>query len=143
MVGSLGHHTGAECVMEGRLEGLRILVVDDFMDQQVLLACILEQYGASVVTASSTEEAVELNEQLRPNVLVSDICMPEHDGYELIQAVREAEQDRAGKVPAIAVTGLVSVEEHIKAINAGFTWYLPRPFEPEELVLAICRLVGR
>lgn len=122
-----------------RLEGLRLLVVDDEPDARKLLHLLLEGCGAQVTVASSSVEALRLIEQVNPDVLVSDIGMPEQDGYELIQQVR----GRGLSVPAVALTAYARSEDRMRALSTGFDTHVPKPVEIAELVTVIQRLIQR
>ncbi len=126
-----------------QLDRLRILVVDDEEDTRDLLRTALEQCGSEVVTAGSAMEALEALEKSKPDVLISDIGMPEEDGYALIRKVRALSAARGGKVPAIALTAYARTEDRVRALVAGFQVHLPKPIEPVELVAVVASLVGR
>jgi PAS domain S-box-containing protein len=119
--------------------GLRILVVDDTPDLQDLAAIILEEYGAEVRKAGSAVAALNLLEESQFDLLLSDIAMPEMDGYSLLQEVRKRSPERGGNILAIALTAYASEESQQQATDAGFQMYLAKPIEPEELVKAIAR----
>ena len=125
------------------IEGLSILAVDDEADARELISTILRRTGARVVTAASAREALEELDRSTPDVLVSDIGMPEADGYSLIRQVRQRPADRGGNVPAIALTAYVREEDRNRMIHAGFTAHVPKPLEPPELIRTIGHLSGR
>jgi PAS domain S-box-containing protein len=125
------------------LTGLRVLVVDDEADTRALLRVMLEQCGSQVKTAASAAEALKLFEQSRPDVLVSDIGMPEEDGYKLIAGVRAMEAESGGRVPAIALTAYARAEDRVRVLRAGFQVHVPKPIEPDELVAVVASLAGR
>ena len=125
------------------LEGVKVLAVDDDRDTLGLLAVILSEYKATVQTASSTDEALEVLEWYAPDVLISDIAMPGEDGYSLINKIRECEAQTGGKpVQAIALTAYARVEDRARALSGGFNLFVPKPVEPSELVTAIAALVA-
>ncbi|HBL10671.1 MAG TPA: hybrid sensor histidine kinase/response regulator [Cyanobacteria bacterium UBA11162] len=125
------------------LTGLDILIVDDETDIRELIAFILEQSGASVSVTTSAEEAlIKLKESI-PDVLLSDIGMPHVDGYMLMEKVKDLLSEKGRKIPAIALTAYAGEYHQQKALEAGFQMHLAKPVEPEELVRAIARLVGR
>jgi len=126
-----------------QLDHLRVLVVDDEEDTRDLLRAVLERCGSEVVTAGSAREALEALEKSKPDVLVSDIGMPEEDGYALIGKVRSLSPERGGKVPAIALTAYARVEDRVRVLVAGFQVHLPKPIEPIELVAIVASLAGR
>jgi signal transduction histidine kinase len=125
------------------LEGLRVLVVDDDRDALELCSTVLEIYGAHVTTAASADEAMALLERSRPDVLVSDIGMPEEDGYALIKKVRTVEQDLGESIPAVALTAYASEEHRRRAINAGFQMHVPKPVSPPDLAMAVAKVSER
>ena len=125
------------------LAGLQVLVVDDEADTRELLRAVLEQCGSEVRTAGSAAEALALIAESKPDVLVSDIGMPEEDGYELIGKVRGLEAGLNERVPAIALTAYARLEDRIRALNAGFQVHVPKPIEPAELIAVVASLTGR
>ena len=128
------------------LEGVRVLVVDDEADARELITMILEQHGAQVKAVGSAATAFEIltnrSAQSRPDVLVSDIGMPNEDGYDLIRKVRALENEQGGKIPAIALTGYVKAEERVRALAEGYQKYVPKPVEPMELVAIVVSVLG-
>jgi signal transduction histidine kinase/CheY-like chemotaxis protein len=126
------------------LEGLRVLVVDDEPDTRRLLRTVLERCGSEVTTASSAAEALAAFIESKPDVLISDIGMPEEDGYELIGKLRASEAVASnGRIPAIALTAYARVEDRVRALNAGFQVHVPKPIEPVELLAVVASLTGR
>jgi signal transduction histidine kinase/ActR/RegA family two-component response regulator len=125
------------------LSGLRILVVDDEDDARTLARRVLEERGAHVITVSSAAEAIaSVGENNPPSVLVSDIGMPEQDGYDLIKQMRALPGD-AGRVPAVALTALARAEDRKRALSAGYQKHVSKPVDPTELVAVIASLAGR
>jgi signal transduction histidine kinase/ActR/RegA family two-component response regulator len=125
------------------LSGLRILVVDDEDDARTLARRILEERGAHVITVSSAAEAIaSVGENNPPSVLVSDIGMPEQDGYDLIKQMR-ALPGAAGRVPAVALTALARAEDRKRALSAGYQQHVSKPVDPAELVSVIASLAKR
>jgi signal transduction histidine kinase/ActR/RegA family two-component response regulator len=122
------------------LDGLRVLLVDDDQDTLQMLAVILTTYKATVQTTASSAEALEALKWFRPDVLVSDLAMPDDDGYSLISKVRELEAASGNKIPAVALTAYVRVEDRVHALSAGFNMFVPKPVEPTELITAIANL---
>jgi CheY-like chemotaxis protein/nitrogen-specific signal transduction histidine kinase len=125
------------------LADLQILVVDDEHDARRLLTSILEEYGAKVTTVASASEAIKALEQLQPDVLISDIGMPEDDGYTLVRRVRNLDAKQGGQIPAVALTAYVSQEDCTRALSAGFQMHLCKPVDTSELVNAVAELTGR
>ncbi|WP_017653997.1 CHASE3 domain-containing protein [Fortiea contorta] len=125
------------------LQGINIVVVDDEADTRELMITLLEQYGATVTAVASASEALEKITQLRPDVLISDIGMPEEDGYSLIRRVRSLTTEQGGQTPAIALTAYARTEDRIQALTAGFQTHIAKPIEPAELVAVIRSFVRR
>jgi CheY-like chemotaxis protein len=124
-----------------RVDGLRILVVDDEADARELVRAVLELHGAEAFTAGSAGEALHLLETRAFDVVVSDVGMPNRDGYWLIQAIRDLPgQNRM--VPAIAVTAYASRRDAAQALAAGYAAHLPKPLDTAQLVAAIADLTG-
>ncbi|MBD2102679.1 PAS domain S-box protein [Leptolyngbya sp. FACHB-261] len=130
-----------------RLDGLKVLIVDDEADAREMLTTLLKQSGAEVMTAASAREALAMITQFpseqRPDVLVSDIGMPNEDGYLLIHQVRALAPDQGGRIPAIALTAYARTEDRIRALSSGFQSHVPKPVEPAEFVTVVANLVNR
>lgn len=124
-----------------QLAGLRVLIVDDEEDARELLTMVMNKCEALVRVVSSAKEAITELENFRPDVLISDIGMPEEDGYELIRRVRSLPKERGGRTPAIALTAYARVEDRMKALSYGYQMHVPKPVEPAELVTVIASLV--
>ncbi|MEW6497519.1 MAG: PAS domain S-box protein, partial [Cyanobacteriota bacterium] len=135
------HSDGQEATTD--LSGVRVLVVDDEADMRELVAFILKESGAEVQVAASAAEALERWEQFKPDVLISDIGMPQMDGYMLMRQVRERSLEQGGQIPAIALTAYAGEFNQQQAIAAGFQRHLSKPVEPNELVRAIATLVNQ
>jgi len=125
------------------LEGLRVLVVDDEADARESLTAVLEQCGAVVTAVASAREALGALAHQRPDILVSDIGMPEEDGYALIEKVRVLDARHGGRIPAVALTAYAAPEDRQRALDAGYELHVPKPVTPEELVTAVANLSGR
>jgi hypothetical protein len=123
-----------------RLDDIRVLVVEDDEDSRKLLGVMLTKQGAEVTSTSSSAEALNAFGQMLPDVVVSDIGMPEEDGYELIRKVRALPAERGGLTPAIALTGYATRKDRERALSAGYQMHLAKPVEPAELVAAIASL---
>jgi signal transduction histidine kinase/CheY-like chemotaxis protein len=125
-----------------RLDGIRVLVVDDEPDAREVLGTILVAAGAEVALAGSAREALEQLATFAPDVLVSDVGMPGEDGYAMIGRVRES-ASRFCRVPAVALTAYASPEDARHAVLAGFDTHLAKPVEPATLTLVVSRLFGK
>jgi PAS domain S-box-containing protein len=125
------------------LEGLRLLIVDDEPDALELIKAVVAQCGAEVQTTASAAEALAVIEKWKPDILVSDIAMPDVDGYELIRKIRSIELEHDRRIPAIALTAYARPEDRIRALSAGFNIHVSKPIEPAELVTVIASLSGR
>jgi CheY-like chemotaxis protein len=125
------------------LAGLRILVVDDEVDTRDLLGVALGACGAKVLTAATAREALELAARSKPDVLISDIGMPDEDGFELIRRVRELPAESGGEVPAIALTAYARAEDRLRVLRSGYQMHVPKPVEMAELLTVIASLVRR
>ncbi|MEQ9621025.1 PAS domain S-box protein [Coleofasciculus chthonoplastes] len=122
------------------LKGIRILVVDDEPDTRELIGIILQQVGAEVITMASAQEVLSQFNQLTLDILVSDIGMPQMDGYGLLQQIRGMSSTQA-QIPAIALTAYAGESNQQKALAAGFQQHLAKPIDPNDLIQAIARLV--
>ena len=126
-----------------KLDGLRVLIVDDEADARHLLTTILGQYGAQVMAAPSASDALLALQEFRPHILVSDIGMPQEDGYTLIRQVRALPTDQGGRIPAVALTAYARAEDRTQALLAGFQLHVPKPVNPAELAAVVANLTGR
>lgn len=125
------------------LNGICILIVDDEADMRDLARFILEQQGATVMVAASAAEALQHFAESVPDVLISDIGMPEMDGYALIQQIRRTLSECRKTIPAIALTAYAGDINQRKAVEAGFQIHLAKPIEPQQLVKTVAQLVAR
>jgi CheY-like chemotaxis protein len=123
------------------LQGIKILVVDDILDTREFLVFVLELEGARVQAVESAEMAISVMNDWQPDVLVSDIGMPELDGYSLIRTLRSRSPQEGGTLPAIAVTAYAGERDREAILAAGFDAHIPKPVEPLDLAQAIARLL--
>ncbi|HEX4665073.1 MAG TPA: ATP-binding protein [Chthoniobacterales bacterium] len=130
------------CAVGIELDGVRVLVVDDERDSLELVRRLLEECKADVVLASSAAEGLRLVREKRPDVIVSDIGMPEKDGLEMMRELR-ARPAQSAKIPAIALTAFARSEDRTRAMLAGYQVHLSKPVEPQELLAAVANLAGR
>ena len=125
------------------LDGLKILVVDDEADWRSLLSAILTNCGSEVRCCASAANALKEFEEWTPDILLSDIGMPDEDGYTLIRKLRGVRSKRIKDIPAIALTAYATPDDRAQALEAGFQMHLPKPIEPELLITCIARALGR
>lgn len=128
---------------EFSLSGVRILVVDDEVDSREFVAFTLEQYGAEVMAVPSAFDALQALAQVKPDVLVSDIGMPEMDGYMLMRQIRAELPQESREIPAIALTAYAGEFDQQQAASAGFQMHLSKPVMPVRLVDAVAKLIKR
>jgi len=125
------------------LEGLRVLIVDDEADTRELVQEVLVRNGAEVRASESAAAALQTLAAWHPDLLVSDIGMPDEDGYALIKQVRSLDDEQDGQIPAVALTAYAGIEAHQRALAAGFQMHLAKPIEPQELISTVARAAGR
>jgi PAS domain S-box-containing protein len=125
------------------LRGIVVLVVDDERDARDLVRRLLGECEAQVVTAASAAEALPLLSSHRPHVLISDIGMPDIDGYEFLRRVRGLGHEQGGGIPAVALTAFARSEDRTRAVLAGYQMHLAKPVEPAELIAVVASLAGR
>lgn len=123
--------------------GLRVLVVDDEADARDLVMTTLRQCQAEVTAVGSVREAMRVFVEARPDILVSDIAMPEEDGYDLIRKIRALAPEQGGNIPALALTAYSRTEDSKKILSAGFQTHLSKPVHPAQLAAAIAKLDER
>lgn len=126
-----------------RLDGVQVLLVDDDSDTLQILKAVLSRFGANVELAESVAQAWEILSQFKPDIVVSDLAMPDEDGYSLIQKIRAAETGNGQRMAALALTACVRIEDRTRALSAGFNMFVPKPVEPDELISAIGNLVDK
>jgi signal transduction histidine kinase/CHASE1-domain containing sensor protein/ActR/RegA family two-component response regulator len=125
------------------LSGVNVLLVDDDSDTLKLMATALTRRQANVTAVSSAGEAIQAIRQQRPDVLVSDIAMPDEDGYGLIEKVRSLDSAETQSIPAVAITAYAKEEDRERALSSGFQIYLAKPIELRELVSVVARAARR
>jgi signal transduction histidine kinase/CheY-like chemotaxis protein len=139
--GAAGTVARAPSVPFPRLDGRRILVVDDDPDTSELLKTLLGTCGAEVRVAGSSAQAIEILDRWIPDVLVSDIGLPGEDGYSLMRRVRSRLPAGGGNVPAVALTAHAREEDRLLALEAGFQRHVPKPPDPTQLVSVVADLM--
>lgn len=125
------------------LQGLKVLVVDDEPDTRELIREVLRECGSEVITSRSAAEALEALEQYKPDILISDLGMPDEDGYSLISKIRALPAERGGQIPAAALTAYARAEDRMRVLRSGFQFHLPKPVDSAELVTVVASLAGR
>ncbi|MDF5707566.1 MAG: response regulator [Nostoc sp. S4] len=122
---------------------LWLLVVDDNDDSLQLVILIFQEYQVRINTASSVDEAIKVIQKCQPDVLISDISMPNKDGYSLVSYIRSKEARKGGFIPAIALTGYLYPEYSKKALEAGFDKVISKPFDPDKLIASVAKLTQK
>jgi len=125
------------------LQGLKVLAVDDEADTRELIREVLKECGAEVILSRSAAEALEALEQHKPDILISDLGMPDEDGYSLITKIRALPSERGGHIPAAALTAYARSEDRMRVLRSGFQFHLPKPVDSAELVTVVASLAGR
>jgi two-component system OmpR family response regulator len=123
------------------IRGLRVLVVDDDPDARELLEVILTGAGASVQSAESVSRAFELLVSMQPQIIISDIDMPDENGYSFLRNLRSVLDEDGGKTPAIALTGHTQPDDRVRALKAGFNLHLSKPTTADEVLHAVRAVV--
>jgi CheY-like chemotaxis protein len=141
------HHPTAEISCASlpppHLSGVHVLVIDDDPDTLEMTKRILQGCQARVTTATSGAEGLDLLKQERPDVVLSDIGMPEMNGYEFVAKVRSLDREHGGTVPIAALTALARSEDRRRAMLAGFDIHLAKPVDPAEMIAVVARLARR
>jgi len=139
-----GQAHGKKAVLDypREINGLRILLVDDDASTLEMLTAVLNHGGAQVRSCPSATPALELFLEWKPDILLSDIAMPEKNGYWLIARVRGLEQEHGGRIPAVALTAYARVEDRARVLMAGFDMFVPKPVYLPELLSTLASLVN-
>jgi CheY-like chemotaxis protein len=128
------------------LSGVRILLVEDDPDSREVLQLFLEQSGATLMSAASAKTAIALLKTSvanLPDILISDLAMPDEDGYSMIGRIRDLPPEQGGRIPAIALSAFATNESKQRALESGFQLYNTKPFEPELLIHDVQELLGK
>jgi CheY-like chemotaxis protein len=127
--------------MSTLLKNITILIIDDDADTCELLRTLLKEYGTNVMVANSVDAALALCRRAPPHLVVSDIRLGSSDGFALIETIRQYNKEYRGYTPAIAITGFGSPGDEERALAAGFNAYIPKPFDPIDLINTITSLL--
>ena len=130
-------------IVSEELQGVTVLVVDDQPDARELIQRVLGDAGAFVHAAADADEAVRLVMLHKPDVLLSDIGMPDADGFELLRRLRALGSEQGGRLPAIALTAFARSEDRTRALRAGFVVHVSKPVDPAELIATVASVAGR
>lgn len=141
--GAVGGPAGSRSRLPRVLSGLRVLVVDDDLDTLEMFSVALTACGAEVLTASRARDALRYIAGHGLNVVVSDIAMPDGDGYWLVEQIRRQADVRTRAVPVVAVTAFGREHSRARALASGFTEHLQKPVDPETLCRMVARAAGR
>ena len=125
------------------LAAVHVLVVDDNAPLRAFLTALLEDHGATVTSVASAAEALRVLPLERPDVLLTDLVMPEADGFSLIRQVRALSAEHGGRTPAALVTGLASAQDRAEVLRVGFQFCLAKPVDADELVAAVAILATK
>jgi signal transduction histidine kinase/ActR/RegA family two-component response regulator len=125
------------------LDGLRVLVVDDEPEARLIIGMVISRAGAEVKTCISASEGLEKLVEWRPDVMLSDIAMPDEDGYSFIAKVRSLPQDKGGETPAAVLTAYARAEDRMQALAVGYQMHISKPIDASHLVTMVARLAGR
>jgi CheY-like chemotaxis protein len=125
------------------LEGLRVLIVEDEDDMRNLLGAMLESFGAKPILTCSVESGLDALREHLPDIVISDIGMPEQNGYALIASVRKQEHPQLRTTPVIALTAFTTAADRDTALTSGFDAFMTKPAEPDQLADTIRRLHDR
>ena len=127
-------------LLSTRLLGLKILVVDDEPDSRILIASTLKLHGAQTQSANSVAQAMAVLDEWCPDLLISDIGMPDEDGYDLTRKLRARSPEQGGAIPAVALSAYAGPDDNARSLAAGFQMHIAKPAGPDELTIAVAGL---
>ena len=131
------------CARVRSLDGLRVLLVDDEPEARMIIGTVIRRAGAEVEACACASEGLKKLVQWRPDVILSDIAMPEEDGYSFIRKVRALSPEEGGETPAAALTAYAREEDRVRALAAGYQMHIAKPIDTSHLVSIVARLRGR
>jgi len=123
--------------------GIRVLVIEDDPETRDILAAILERGGFSYRMAGRASEALSMLDEWQPDAIVSDIGMPDMDGYEFARLLRQRPVELGGRIPALALSAFARAEDRDKALGSGYQGHIAKPVDPADLVRAVAELTAR
>lgn len=124
------------------LSGVKVLVIDDEADALTITELMLALYQAEVIASSNAANGLEKVQRYRPDIIVSDLSMPQMDGYQFIQAVRNLPVEQGKNTPAVALSAFNRVEDRVRASNAGFQRYLCKPVVLMDLIETVASMAS-
>jgi CheY-like chemotaxis protein len=127
----------------GSLDGLRVLLVDDEPEARLIVGTVMRRAGAEVRACFSARDGLAELVQWRPDVILSDIGMPQEDGYSFMAKIRSLSREEGGETPAAALTAYAREEDRRQALAAGYQMHVAKPIEPNHLITIVARLAGR
>ncbi|OCQ89948.1 hypothetical protein BCD64_18585 [Nostoc sp. MBR 210] len=128
---------------ELNLSGIKVLIVDDEPDARELVTAVLEQYGAEILAVTRAAEVLASLESFQPDVFISDIGMPDMDGYTLIQQIRSLPADKGGKIGAIALSAYARIEDQQRSLSVGFQYHISKPVDLDKLIETVSELARK
>jgi CheY-like chemotaxis protein/two-component sensor histidine kinase len=140
---TLAHAGEVAAIDMPSLTGLRVLLVDDEPEAREIISTVISRTGADIRSCRSAREALKTISEWKPDVLLSDIAMPDEDGYSLIKHIRLLPRDQGGDTPAAALTAYARDEDRRRALDAGYQMHIPKPVSSSHLIMMIARLTGR
>jgi CheY-like chemotaxis protein len=136
-------HQGSRAAAGQRLDGIRVLVIEDDADSRDLVAAVLAQSGAVTFTSASAGDGMSMARRVRPDVLVCDLAMPDEDGLAVVRKLKSWAAEVGVTLPALALSAYARAEDRDRALTVGFDLYMTKPVEPTDLVRAVARLARR
>ena len=143
VAGAGAQHQGSRAAAGERLDGIRVLVIEDDADSRDLVAAVLAQSGAVTFTAASAGDGMSMARRVRPDVLVCDLAMPDEDGLAVVRKLKSWAAEVGVTLPALALSAYARAEDRDRALTVGFDLYMTKPVEPSDLVRAVARLARR
>lgn len=124
------------------LKNLKILILDDNYDSRLLLAMTLEALGAKVENSSTVSEAIELLDIVEADIIITDLALPDESGFSFLEKIQKSKKGCLQDIPVIAISGLYSKAEREKIVSLGFSQFIPKPFQLEDLVINVVTILS-